>query len=513
MNTLALQSGGCRGLVALLLAATTACSGQQAAAPVATAVATLSAADAAIPETVSPYDALPEAVRLVMDKPFTGDFDTLVARRAIRVGVTFNRTHYFIDKGQERGLTYESLKLFENDLNADLKTGNLKVHVVIVPMTRTQLYPALASGKVDMVAAMVTVRPELEKLAAFSVPTRTNVNEVVVTGPGAPPIASVDDLAGQQVFVRKGSIYEESLVRLNEQLTARGKPAVVIDEAPDVLEDDDVLEMVNAGLVPITAVDDYLAEFWSKVFTSIKVHSDIAVRSGGSLAVAFRKENPKLRETVNTWLRKHPKGDAFRNTIERRYLEDVKYAKNAAADTERQKLQAVAELFKKYGAQYNLDPLLMAAQGYQESTLDQDVKSPVGAIGVMQVMPPTGKELNVGDIAQVDANIHAGVKYMRFMVDQYYKDEPMDDMNKALMTFASYNAGPGRIRQLRAETKKRGLDPNVWFGNVERVASERIGRETVTYVSNIYKYYITYRLLSDQRDRREAAKAAVGKRK
>jgi membrane-bound lytic murein transglycosylase MltF len=513
MNTVALQSGVCRGLVALLLAAITGCSGQQEAAPVGTAVATPSTADAAIPETVSPYDTLPEAVRLVMDKPFTGDFDTLVARRAIRVGVTFNRTHYFIDKGRERGLTYESLKLFENDLNADLKTGNLKVHVVIVPMTRTQLYPALASGKVDMVAAMVTVRPELEKLAAFSVPTRTNVNEVVVTGPGAPPIASVDDLAGQEVFVRKGSLYEESLVRLNEQLRARGKPAVVIDEAPDVLEDDDVLEMVNAGLVPITIVDDYLAEFWSKVFTGIKVHSDIAVRSGGSLAVAFRKENPKLRETVNTWLRKHPKGDAFRNTIERRYLDDVKYAKNAAADTERQKLQAVAELFKKYGAQYNLDALLMAAQGYQESTLDQDVKSPVGAIGVMQVMPPTGKELNVGDITRVDANIHAGVKYMRFMMDQYFKDDPMDNLNKGLMTFAAYNAGPGRLKQLRRETEKRGLDPNVWFGNVERVASERIGRETVTYVSNIYKYYIAYRLLSDQRDRREAAKAAIGKRK
>jgi membrane-bound lytic murein transglycosylase MltF len=405
------------------------------------------------------------------------------------------------------------LKLFENDLNTDLKTGNLKVHVVIVPMTRKQLYPALASGKVDMVAAMVTVRPELEKLAAFSEPTRTNVNEVVVTGPGAPPIASVDDLAGQDVFVRKGSIYEESLVRLNEQLKARGKPAVVIDEAPDVLEDDDVLEMVNAGLVPITVVDDYLAEFWSKVFTSITVHSDIAVRAGGSLAVAFRKENPKLRETVNTWLRKHPKGDAFRNTIERRYLDSVKYAKNAAADTERQKLQAVVELFKKYGTQYNLDYLLMAAQGYQESTLDQDVKSPVGAIGVMQVMPPTGKELNVGDITKVDANIHAGVKYMRFMMDQYYKDDPMDDLNKGLMTFASYNAGPGRVRQLRRETEKRALDPNVWFGNVERVASERIGRETVTYVSNIYKYYITYKLLSDQRDRREAAKADVAKRK
>jgi len=496
-----------------VLAVAAACSGRQEATPGATPAATPSAAEAPLPETKSPFDALPEAVRLVMDKPFTGDFDELVKRRAIRAGVTFNRTHYFIDKGQERGLAYESLKQFENDLNTELKTGNLRVHVVMVPMGRDQLYPALASGKVDLVAAMVTVTPEREKLVAFSEPTRTNVSEVVVTGPGAPPIATVDDLAGQRVFVRKGSIYDESLARLNSQLKAKGKPAVVIDEAPGVLEDDDILEMVNAGLAPITVVDDYLANFWSQVFTDIKVHKDVAVRSGGSLAVAFRKENPKLREVVNTWLRKHGKGDAFRNTVERRYLSNVKYAKNAAADSERKKLAAVRELFEKYGKQYDVDYLLMAAQGYQESTLDQDVRSPVGAIGVMQIMPPTGKELNVGDISKVEPNIHAGVKYMRFMVDQYYKDEPMDNLNKALMTFASYNCGPGRMRQLRRETEKRGLDPNVWFGNVERVASEKIGRETVTYVSNIYKYYIAYKLMAGQLERREAAKAAVAKRK
>jgi membrane-bound lytic murein transglycosylase MltF len=247
------------------------------------------------------------------------------------------------------------------------------------------------------------------------------------------------------------------------------------------------------------------------VFTNLKMRKDLAVRSGGSLAIAFRKENPKLRQVVNTWLRKHPKGDAFRNTIERRYLDSVKYAKNAAAASERKKFLAIVDLFKKYGAQYKLDYLLMAAQGYQESMLNQNAKSKVGAIGVMQVMPPTAKDLNVGDITKVDANIHAGVKYMRFMMDQYYKDEPMDELNKELMTFASYNAGPGRVRQLRRETAKRGLDPNKWFGNVERVASERIGRETVTYVANIYKYYITYRLLADQADRRAAAKAQSGK--
>jgi membrane-bound lytic murein transglycosylase MltF len=101
------------------------------------------------------------------------------------------------------------------------------------------------------------------------------------------------------------------------------------------------------------------------------------------------------------------------------------------------------------------------------------------------------------------------VKYMRWMIDQYFKDEPMDNLNKGLFAFASYNAGPGRIRQLRREAAKRGLDPNVWFGNVEQIASERIGRETVTYVSNIYKYYVAYRLIAEERTRREEAKKAV----
>ena len=500
------------GCPILLLAIAAGCSrpGGDTAAPAAAAAISAPAGEAEtpLPATASPYDALPEGVRATISVPLYGDLDDMLKRRSIRVGVTFNRTHYFVDKGQERGVTYEALKAFENELNTDLKTGNLRVHTVIVPMSRDELYPALTSGKIDMIAAMVTVTPEREKLVAFSTPTRTNVSQVVVTGPGAPPIATVDDLSGQEVFVRKG-IYEESLIALNSRLTAAGKAPVVITEAPAVLEDDDILEMVGTGLVPITVVDDYLATFWSKVFTGLTVHDDVRLRTGGVLAVAFRKDNPKLRAAVSTWLAKHGTGDGFRNVIERRYLVNATYAKNAVSEPERLKLEAVVALFKKYGAQYDVDYLLMAAQGYQESTLDQSVKSPVGAIGVMQVMPPTGKELNVGDISQVDANIHAGVKYMRFMIDRYYKDEPMDQLNKALMTFASYNAGPGRIRQLRRETEKRGLNPNVWFGNVERVASERIGRETVTYVSNIYKYYLTYRLLTDQAERRVAAKAGV----
>jgi membrane-bound lytic murein transglycosylase MltF len=444
-----------------------------------------------------------------MDKPFTGDFDELVKRRAIRVAVTMNRTHYFIDGGQQRGLTYESMRLFEDDLNKELNTRHLKVHMVMVPMSRDELYPALKSGRVDMVAAMIAVTPDREKLVAFSDPTRTNVSQVVVTGPGAPSITSLDDLAGQQVFVRKGSLYHENLLRLSTDLKTRGKPPIEIEEAPVVLEDDDVLEMVNAGLAPITVVDDYLAEFWSKVFKDLKIHADVTVQTGGTLAVAFRQENPQLRDVVNKWLKKHDEGEAIRRILENRYLESSKYVRNAAARAERKKFQDVVALFKKYSDKYEVDYLLMAAQGYQESTLDHGVRSPVGAIGIMQIMPPTGKQMKVGDITQLEPNIHAGVKFMRVVMDEYFKDEPMDDLNKALMTFASYNAGPGRVRQLRRQAKERGLDPNVWFGNVERIASERIGRETVTYVSNIYKYYIAYRLTVDQRERRAAAKAEV----
>ena len=156
---------------------------------------------------------------------------------------------------------------FEEEINKRLKTGLLKVYVAIVPLARDQLFTALQEGKVDFVAAALTITPERRKLAEFSMPTRTNVSEIVVTAPDVAPLATADDLSGREVFVRRSSSYYESLTRLNESLVSRGKPPVVIKEAPEALEDDDILEMVNAGLVELTVVDDFIVEFWRKVFT------------------------------------------------------------------------------------------------------------------------------------------------------------------------------------------------------------------------------------------------------
>jgi membrane-bound lytic murein transglycosylase MltF len=462
-----------------------------------------------LPRAVSPYDALPEKVRSYLDRPFKGDFDEMVERRLIRAGVVYNRTQYFIELGVQRGITYESVRLFEEEVNKRLKTGNLRVNVSIVPLARDQLFTALEEGKVDFVAAALTITPERRKHAEFTLPTREGVAEIPVIGPGVKPVTTAQDLSGREVFIRRSSSYYESVRSLNESLKSQGKAPVTIKEAPEPLEDDDLLEMVNAGLVDITIVDDFVAEFWRQVFPDIRPHSGAAVRTSGEIAVGVRKNNPRLLQAVNTWIKAYGPRTAFGNVMERRYLENASYVRNAAAEAERKKLRALVKLFETYGGRYNVDYLLMAAQGYQESRLDQSVKSRVGAIGVMQVMPATGKELAVGDITRVEPNVHAGVKYFRFMMDQYYKDEPMDELNKGLMTLASYNAGPGRIRQLRRETASRGLDPNRWFGNVERVVSERIGRETVQYVSNIYKYYVAYRLVVDRDQERERARRAV----
>jgi membrane-bound lytic murein transglycosylase MltF len=308
------------------------------------------------------------------------------------------------------------------------------------------------------------------------------------------------------MFVRRSSSYYDSLVQLNEALQARGRKPVAIKEAPEPLEDDDLLEMVNAGLVEATVVDDFVADFWKQVFPKLQLHPGAAVRTNGQIGVAVRQDNPTMLRAVNIWIKEYGPRTQFGNVMDKRYLQNANYAKSATSQAERKKFEAMVALFRKYGEQYRLDPVLMAAQGYQESQLNQQAKSHVGAIGVMQVMPATGAELNVGDINELEANIHAGIKYVRFMMDQYYKDDPMDELNKGLMTLASYNAGPGRLRQLRREAEKRGLNPNVWFGNVERVASERVGRETVQYVGNIYKYYVAYRLALEQREERDKLK-------
>ena len=431
-------------------------------------------------------------------KPWTGDLDGMVERRMIRVLTTYSKTQYFIDRGTPRGTAYDQGKLLEDALNQKLRTGNLKIAVQFIPLSRGDLIQALVDGKGDIIMADLTVTPEREQAVDFTDPWIAGVDEIVVGSPQGPAITTPDDLSGKEVFVRASSSYYQSLTALNERFAREGKPPVKLTPAPEELEDEDLMEMANAGLVELLVVDNHKAWFWQRVWPKLKIYPTVTLRKGSEIAWAIRKTSPQLKAALNTFLETNGADSLNARMVFRRYLLNTQFVKSAGADAARQRFLSLVALFRKYGTQYNMDWMLMAAQGYQESRLDHNAKSYVGAIGVMQVMPATGKELDVGDIRKLEPNIHAGVKLMRTYIDRYFANQPMDEVNKVLFAFAAYNAGPGRVRQLRREAVSRGLDQNVWFNNVERVASERIGRETVTYVSNIYKYYVTYLLIQGE---------------
>jgi membrane-bound lytic murein transglycosylase MltF len=469
------------------------------------------------PASEEPLEPAPEATPLPdglapVIAPFKGDFDGMVKRRMIRVLTVQNPILYFVDKGREVGATYEAVKAFETQVNQKLGDKVVRVYVIVIPVERDQLIPRLLAGQGDIAAAELTVTPDRKKLVDFSAPVASGVREVLVTGPDTPPVASLDELSGREVYVRPSSSYAEHIAVLNKRFAAKGRPPLKVIAAPEMLEDGDILEMVSAGLVPATVVDDFSADLYTQVFPNLRKNSDIA-SPPGDIAWAFRKDSPRLAAAVNAFVSTHKQGTLAGNVLINKYLKTTQWVRNARSEEDQKRFFTMADVFKKYSTKYGFDYLLAAAQGYQESGLDQSKRSHVGAIGVMQVMPATARDkaVDVPGIDKLDNNIHAGIKYNRWMMDNFYDEPGITPINKQLFAFASYNAGPSKVASLRKEAKAQGLDPDKWFNNVELVAAKRIGRETVTYVSNIYKYYLAYQMMVQGRQARREAKAAAAK--
>jgi membrane-bound lytic murein transglycosylase MltF len=441
----------------------------------------------------------------------TGDLDEMVKRRNIRALVVPNPIAFFYHKAQPRGMMYEALEELQSFTNKKLKTGTLKVRVMFLPMSAAQVEAALIQGLGDIIASGVVITPEREERVAFSAPIRTGVTQIIVTGSTLASVSSFEDLAGKQVYVNPLTTYYENLQKMNESLRKAGKTLIVIKAADKNLTDDDLLQMVNAGLIPATATTNERADLWSKVLDNIRPHPELVIASGQQLAWVMRKNNPQLKRLIDDFVESHAPGTSFGNTLLRRYLTRTQWVKNSTSEQEMKKFQAMAAIFRKYAEEYSFDYLMLAAQGYQESLLDQSKRNPSGAVGIMQVLPKNAaaSPINISNVGSVDGNIHAGAKMLRHIADTYFTDPNIDPVNKTLFVFASYNAGPNRIARLRKQATIMGLDPNVWFDNVELVAAKGIGQETVTYVGNIYKYYVAYKLAVAQSQLRNAAKSAA----
>jgi membrane-bound lytic murein transglycosylase MltF len=468
------------------------------------------AAPPATPPAAPTVRTLPTAA-----KPWTGDFDRMIERRMIRVLVPFSRTLYFNDRGRERGLTGELVRDFEQYVNKKFKTGNRPLTVYIAPTTRDRLLTRLNEGHGDIAAGNLTVTEDRDKLVDFvPLPLRTSISEVAVTGPKSPAVDSVEALSGKTVHVRKSSSYFESLVALNDRLGKAGKPPATLVLVPDALEDEDMMEMLNAGVLEIIVVDNWKAKLWAQVLPKITVREQVVLREGGRVGWAFRPGSPKLEAALTDFFAHAVKKQGVVEYRHAMFNKQIRQIKDPTGGEDAKRFEETIELFTKYAQRYGFDAVMLAAQGYQESRLDQSARSHVGAIGIMQIMPATGAELRVGDITVAESNVHAGAKYMDHLMTRYFKDAKFTDANRTLFAFASYNAGPGSIAKARREAEKRGLDPDKWFNHVEVIVAEKTGREPTTYVRNIYKYYVAYSLMIQAHEARKAAREQVapGKR-
>ena len=426
-----------------------------------------------------------------------GDFDAMLAARQFRLLVPYSKTHFFIDRGRQMGVAAEFGREFEAWLNRRYPKDGLPISVVFLPVPRDQLLDWLIDGRGDAVAGNLAITPERRLRVDFAAPWLTGVDEILVTGPSAPRIERLEDLAGREVPVRPGTSFAGNLDALNVDFAARGLAPIRILPLSARLQAEDVLQMVNAGLLPWAITDQHLAAVWSRVLRKLVVRADIAIKRGDEIAWAIRKESPLLSAELAAFFAETRSGTLFGTTIRRRYFENTAMLRNSGGAADAARFAKLVESFKRHAATHGFDPLMLAAQGYQESGLDQSRRSGRGAVGVMQLLPATAAADPIrirGVERDADLNIRAGAAYMAYLRKRHVNTPGLDEVERTLLTFAAYNAGPGNLRRFRRLAAEMGYDPNVWFDNVEVAAARIVGDETVRYVANIYKYYIAYEL-------------------
>lgn len=436
-----------------------------------------------------------------VQRPYTGDYDGMKKGKAVRVLIPYSITDYYLEGGQEKGLAVEYLREFEKRLNKGIKKEIDKIRVVLLPTSRGDLIPYLLEGRGDIVVANLTITPERQKQVDFSEPYRSDVREVVVTGKDHGEIKTPEALAGLEIHTRRSSSYFESLVKLSGDLEGSGLEPVKAVESDEALEDEDLLEMLNAGIIPATVVDEYKADLWLPLFENIKVHRTVGIREGADIAWAFRKDSPQLKQVIDDFVAETRIGTKLGNIFAKRYSSDISKIVNPKAEDYHERLNELLSLFEAVGNKYNIDPMLLAAQAFQESRFDNKAKSRVGAVGIMQVLPSTARDRNVGikNFRELDGNVEAGAKYNRFVADHYFSDPEITELQKILFVLASYNAGPNRVARVRAKAE----DPNTWFDHVEWQVAKAAGSEPVKYVKNIYIYYLVFSQLTEYERQRE----------
>lgn len=428
---------------------------------------------------------------------WSGSYSEMIQRGEIRVAVPYDRTIYINDKGTPRGLSVEIAKGLGKWINAKHATQlrGRAVTIKLVPTMSAELLTSLTSGHADIALGDIGLYEPIPNSQDLIINHASEgEQEVLVTGPSSPPLQKMTDLSGQTVYGSRNTNFHTTLSTLNKELRRDGKLPVNLISPLGDLDDEDLLEMLNAGLISYVIVGDWKFKLWQSIYKNIVMHEDLAAKDAGWVGWVVRANNQDLNDDLRGFYQSDDfvkSRTAFRQED---YKEHLKGLKDPIDKTAWARFESMKPLFDRYGAEYKLNPLFIASLGFQETLLNQNAVSAVGAIGVMQLMPATGMSLGVGDIHLLDPNIHAGADYMSQLISKYFPDAQFDGNNRSLFAVASYNIGPNNVAKARDQAKQFGFDPDRWFGNVEFIATERMGYEPMIYVRNVYKYYMSYRL-------------------
>lgn len=446
-----------------------------------------------------------------VEDPHTDDLPGILERGTLRILTTCSRTNFYFLDGQGHGFEFRLLKEFVDYLSTGHPSGQVRLIAQFIPLPPQDLVPALLDGRGDLVAADLHIARGCRTGASYTEPYLTGVNQVLISHVSQTGLDRAEDLSGRTVHVAGSTGCQAALARFSRSLVQKGLEPVDIRQVDPSLTIEDVLELVSAGVYQLTVADSHIAGPWAKVSDSLRLHERITFAEDVAIGLLVRENNDKLKGSLNDFLLKHKKGTRMGNIYFRRYVQQSPTFGRSLNDEGLWSFAGHADLFKEYGRRYGIDWLLIGAVAYQESRLNHNSLSEKGAYGIMQVMPVLAKEQRIGikDLRALENNIHAGVKYLHLLMTQYFQDSGISERDRLLFALAAYNAGPKAVQRARKEADRRGLNQDEWFNQVELCILDMIGRETVNYVRQVNKRYVSYALALQTLEARQKVKQRI----
>ena len=418
------------------------------------------------------------------------DLAQIRASKVLRVLVNQSRNSSGEVKGEPVGVEYYRLRALEHYLNARVGDGQ-EIYLKIIPRAKEQLLGALQRGEGDLAAPGELLDPSVVRGVDASAPVVDQVPLQLVGRKGERSYSRVEQLSGRTIALTSASAAGPAIQVINQQLALRKRAPIKVEWVDPTLAVEDVLEMVQAGIYPLTVVERPIAQRWARVMPKLRVDSKLQLARPDAMRWYVRKDAPMFQAAVDRFLAGYRAPDNQDAAFERIYRRQYR-VHNPLARKDRQRLESLRPVLQKHGGDQQFDWLNLAALAFKESTLDPKARGSGGAHGLMQITPSAAQRVGVSNTATVDGNVQASARYLAMLRRKFFASPQLNERERMAFILAAYNLGPERVQAMRAEARRRGLNGNQWFFQTERVAMEQVGMGPVNFVNSVNKYYLAF---------------------